>query len=982
MTEYVLKLIKENKRTKSKFLDLGHCYLKNELPKELFDCNWLEGLNLGTWFFDKKNVETRTANDLSKNYFESAELSKLSVLSNLKRLYLSNTQISDISFLKNLTSLIDLDFSDNQISNISFLKNLTNLERLDLRSNQISDISFLANLTNLNHLYLSHNQISDISFLKNLISLNYLYLRSNQINDISSLANLTSLTNLQINGNPFEEKYQLKLEFFKNHLPQIKNILERQNEVQKQKVKLPAKVLLLGNHKSGKSSMLYYLQENKINYSGDSTHLLKVELFPLTEKEETKAIFYDFGGQDYYHGLYRVFLSSGSIYLLLWHTNNNKNTRQDKDTNKQGNLNFDVNYWLGQKAYLESDKEIIVGFEEKKSKKAKDPLLLIQTYAKPNESPLHVINMQDDAIKNRFYVSFSDKESPAPNSNEFALAYLKAEIENLIESKRYEIEEAVWYIEFYNYVINADEATALPIKKLLDYYKPSNKNEDEALASLKVELQQFHYQGLVLYYPKINPDIVWLNPAGLVKYVHENILQFDKLIGFRGVIPVEQFAKVDKNILALLKEQKVIFEHQYGEKGKEYIIPNYLPLVKSDDTEYQLFTFGLNNLVFVLRFKDFLPFGLINQMICFFGRLPDKKKFWRDQLLFTFEKSWKIFIQLDFENLEIKVHAVSDPNQKQISEAEMISYLFYCIMAMYWDMRILDFKGFHHTRQYAKKPDEINRQSLDDELIKNDLSLAPVIEYQQLFSEEDLRPSDLLVSRNGIDFVDYKTLCEKSQDSTKITASRLVENIEKSFEIPIKPYEVFTNKTFTKMKKIFISYSNQDIYFKKELEKYLQPFAQFKLAKSWSCEEITPGLWDEQIQSELESSDVIVFMLSINFVNSDYILKEEVLKTIKAVNENPNKKIVCVVVKNFPWQLFNKMADSVGISKADLEILSTSTDDEKKQEALLKLADYQFLPYFTEAKEKESKRYLHPLNKWQHEEDAYSQIAEKIMTVL
>lgn len=108
---------------------------------------------------------------------------------------------------------------------------------------------------------------------------------------------------------------------------------------------------------------------------------------------------------------------------------------------------------------------------------------------------------------------------------------------------------------------------------------------------------------------------------------------------------------------------------------------------------------------------------------------------------------------------------------------------------------------------------------------------------------------------------------------------------------------------------------------------------------------------------------------------SDYILKEEVRKIIKVVNENPNKKIVCVLVKNFPWQLFNKMADSVGISKADLEKLSTSTDDEKKQEVLLNLADYQFLPYFTE--EKESKRYLHPLNKWQHEEDAYSQIAEK-----
>lgn len=121
---------------------------------------------------------------------------------------------------------------------------------------------------------------------------------------------------------------------------------------------------------------------------------------------------------------------------------------------------------------------------------------------------------------------------------------------------------------------------------------------------------------------------------------------------------------------------------------------------------------------------------------------------------------------------------------------------------------------------------------------------------------------------------------------------------------------------------------------------------------------------------------------TINFINSDYILKEEVLKTIKAVYENPNKKIICVIVKNFPWKLFDKMANSVGISKEELEKLSVPNDDEMKQEALLKLSDYQFLPYFTENNGQNSKRYLHPLNKWQHEEDAFSQIVEKIITVL
>lgn len=53
MSEFALQLIEENKRTKSTFLDLGNCGL-NELPDELFECEWLEELNLGDWYW---NVE-------------------------------------------------------------------------------------------------------------------------------------------------------------------------------------------------------------------------------------------------------------------------------------------------------------------------------------------------------------------------------------------------------------------------------------------------------------------------------------------------------------------------------------------------------------------------------------------------------------------------------------------------------------------------------------------------------------------------------------------------------------------------------------------------------------------------------------------------------------------------------------------------------------------------------------------------------------
>ena len=43
-------------------------------------------------------------------------------------------------------------------------------------------------------------------------------------------------------------------------------------------------------------------------------------------------------------------------------------------------------------------------------------------------------------------------------------------------------------------------------------------------------------------------------------------------------------------------------------------------------------------------------------MICFFGKQPDVKKFWRNQLLFTLNKEARILIELDFKLLQVRVY--------------------------------------------------------------------------------------------------------------------------------------------------------------------------------------------------------------------------------------------------------------------------------------------------------------------------------------
>lgn len=110
-----------------------------------------------------------------------------------------------------------------------------------------------------------------------------------------------------------------------NAVRTLKEHFLRKEEENKVKVKLPVKVILLGNHATGKSILSNFLIENNL-YAQDSTHILDIKHYEKDEKTNLpKAVFFDFGGQDYYHGLYRIYLSKEAVNLILWTEQTNFN---------------------------------------------------------------------------------------------------------------------------------------------------------------------------------------------------------------------------------------------------------------------------------------------------------------------------------------------------------------------------------------------------------------------------------------------------------------------------------------------------------------------------------------------------------------------------------------------------------------------------------------------------------------------------------
>jgi internalin A len=138
----------------------------------------------------------------------------------------------------------------------------------------------------------------------------------------------------------------------------------------------------------------------------------------------------------------------------------------------------------------------------------------------------------------------------------------------------------------------------------------------------------------------------------------------------------------------------------------------------------------------------------------------------------------------------------------------------------------------------------------------------------------------------------------------------------------------------TKLKKIFISYSRQNLQYKDALKSHLSLLDRYGLVKAWSCDEMKAGTWHDQIQKELEEADIIIYMVSHEFMDSEYIMEDEVKKGIKLVEEDKSKKLICVLTGVCQWKNWSSF-----------EKLLKENGGENSNFSSMDLSQFQFLPY-------------------------------------
>ena len=102
--------------------------------------------------------------------------------------------------------------------------------------------------------------------------------------------------------------------------------------------------------------------------------------------------------------------------------------------------------------------------------------------------------------------------------------------------------------------------------------------------------------------------------------------------------------------------------------------------------------------------------------------------------------------------------------------------------------------------------------------------------------------------------------------------------------------------------KVFYSYSHRDEELRNELEAHLSILKRKGFIEEWHDRKILPGkLWDEEIDKEMEQADLILLLVSSDFVASNYCYGVELKKALDRHEAN-QAIVIPIIIRPTDWQ--------------------------------------------------------------------------------
>ncbi len=978
MSELAQQLIAENKLTKNPYLDLGNCGLR-KWPKELFDCIWLEEINMCSTRFDLKtrkviesknfgkyntfldipieiqklqNLKVLCINVFNEHSSISLDITPISKLIHLQYLDLSACKIEDINPLYSLVNLQYLKLNGNNIANvfsiahlinlqslilggnaiedISALANLTNLECLELYMNFIDDISSLINLTNLQTLDLSVNKIVDISSLSNLVNLKELNLDYNQLRDLEPLSRLTNLENLSLINNcifdinPLKKLLKLKFLYLKSNrikfvddslLECLKNLYHLEisfnpiKNIKREIVDLhecveplkeyfkrlangeitdfEAKIILIGNGGVGKTSLLKRWIYNKFDPNEKSTHGIVVESFdfndlPIKQNYENLRLnIWDFCGLDIYHSLHSHFLQTDALFLLVWDAQTEEKQTQTEILHTIKTVvyrNYRKNYWLNYIKTLSKNSPIIIVQTKRDKYQCKELDFTISEKKYYNIKGVLAVESESADVANGFdklRVAVSQciakqlKESSASLSTSWL--GIKYTIEEILENNGLKNEEDKIR------QIHIDDFAVLCKKKGLD-----NREANQLI-------EYFHNSGLFYYKKGIFDNNIVLDQQWTINAIY---IIFNRNNFFANRHPYGRFKGIDlsviwskpnnngiayslveqKHFISFMLQCEICFESEIGYEAfleKSFIAPQLLPFEKPSTLSHKsLFKRDLINdqsylsfnkklVYYKYKFK-FLKAFTIQRFIVRCGQLARVTDLWQLGMVLTWgDRPAMIEAFPETDEILIKMEDRSDKSLLDRIRNEMVKIL----EAETEIEEFISLNGFEYVnlKKLRYLPKENKLIEAENKIVVSAANYQPFLHFSK----------DLIFFQPSITITDAPKIKEMMEE-TKINSKT----------IRTEPINVF------------LSYSHIDEPLKDDLDKSLSALKHSNKIKTWNDRKMKGGdVWDNSIKKQLEKADLILLLISADFMASKYIWEVEITKALEKHNSKQAKVI-------------------------------------------------------------------------------------------
>lgn len=831
-------------------------------------------------------------------------------LTALQALDLHGNKLRELSeSISNLTELQSLNLRGNKLRNLpDSISKLTNLESLNLRANQLTELpESITKLTRLKFLSLGGNQLTELpESISNLTQLEILDLRGNQLKELpESISKLTQLQFLSLGGNQLKKLPEsigklTQLPFLSldgNHLTELPESISRLSsqlrildlrdnqltELPESMVKLALleRLLLQGNDGLGLPAEVLgpiggeagprnppakpdEILEYYFRVRGEKRPLNEAKLILVGRGDAGKTSVVNRLVTD----VFRTERKTEGIKITEWKLllNGNEDVRLNVwDFGGQEIMHATHQFFFTRRSlYL----LVLNGREGGEDVDAEYWLKLIESFG--GDSP--VIVVLNKIKEHPFDVNRRALQQKYPSIREFIKTDCRDRtgIDELDKAIRRETDRL-------EHLRDAFPASWFMVKDRLagmrknflsfeDYRKQCAKLGEKDPKAQEALAFYLNSLGIALNFrddPRLQDTHV-LNPRWVTNGIYKllNSAQLAKQKGeirlsdLSSVLEAKQYpAHMHRFLFDLMRKFDLCFS--FPDDDTHYLIPELLDKQEPPETS----EFNVGECLNLQYHYPVLPEGLLPRFIVRTHALSEGLPRWRTGVILQFE-GCRGLVKADVQDKKVFISV----NGPVLSRRRLLSVIRSDVERINRDIRNLQ------PQEMVPIPDYP----------------TAVLPYEKLLAME----------RQGIgrfpEFVGDKVV--------ELEVADLISGLRPEHPRQVKTY-VETSWGSREKATLFISYSHKDDGLRSELDAHLKILQRSQVIDVWHDRRLSPGDdWKKKIDDNLDRADIILLLVSADFIASDYCFEIEAKKALER-HENGQAVVIPVILRSCKWQV-------------------------------------------------------------------------------